>query len=361
MHEENLPRLKTRDPWLDNIRGFLMMLVVMGHLLYPLVWNSRMVGWIYDYINFFHMCAFMVLSGFLSKRRIADQDWPGVINKLLLPYLLCQLMYYVFAAFIPGGMKQIHSSLNHLSFTTPIYHLWYIFALVIYNGVCIPLQPQRHPVLSMVIAVALSLGVGLFPSVRFLQLSRMAGMFPAFLLGLLLPKAFVNEKVRKRTFWATTAGIAVFLVGFALFYIPSYRHRWLREDVFSMCVSYRDLNPQSPVAYGLGIRAAMLLAGPVMLFAMGAVLPRCRCFLTKLGERGVYIYIVHAFVVVAARPSGLAYRAGHSSGDKIVTVLFALVLPFLLVSDPVYRVFHRIVEPKADFRNLFRQKSREKV
>ena len=52
-----------RDPWLDNAKAGLIILVVVGHMVSTPRLNFPTFEWIYDFINFFHMPAFLVISG----------------------------------------------------------------------------------------------------------------------------------------------------------------------------------------------------------------------------------------------------------------------------------------------------------
>ena len=183
MEQVAAPTLRKRDPWLDNAKGLLMILVVTGHLLAPITNYSRMAKWLYYLINSFHMPMFLMISGFLSRRRILQKDNVGIINKLVTPYLLAQILLYVLACFIPGGVYEIGADYDRMSFLKPIYALWYIFAMILYNLVCVQWQPQKRPVLSLAVVMAMSLGIGCFRMIDFMYLSKIIGFFPYFMMA----------------------------------------------------------------------------------------------------------------------------------------------------------------------------------
>lgn len=57
--------VKTRDPYLDLVKGILILLVIFGHMLEL---ADGVVGdVIYHFIYFFHMPLFVLISGYLTK------------------------------------------------------------------------------------------------------------------------------------------------------------------------------------------------------------------------------------------------------------------------------------------------------
>ena len=54
-----------RDARMDNVRGILIMIVVIGHFLLPLERTRFVTGLIYA-IYVFHMPCFMILSGYFA-------------------------------------------------------------------------------------------------------------------------------------------------------------------------------------------------------------------------------------------------------------------------------------------------------
>lgn len=349
------PKTKVRDPWLDNVKGFLMICVVLGHMLWPIAQDSNIAMWLYYVVNGFHMPAFMILSGYLSKRRVQERDNVAVINHLLTPYLLSQLMIYFVGCLVPGALENVveNSTLSMMSFFKPIYALWYIFGMILFNFFCIQVQPQRHPAIWMVVSVAACLVMGIFPTVKFMYLSKMICFFPFFLLGLLLDKS-VLERLRKPGI-LTVLGALVLIAWCAVMY---FFRSDINRSLFYMMSRYSDIFSENAILKGIIGRGCLVLAAPLMLFGLLTVMPRKRTILTRLGERSMYIYILHIFCVYIMRWI-TGDRMNANLWQKILVVAVAIAIPFLLASNPVRKVFHRILEPKADIRNLFTPKQQQ--
>ena len=59
--------MKQRDAYFDNVKGILILLVVIGHLIEPFYLKSKFVESLYTFIYTFHMPAFIFLSGLFFK------------------------------------------------------------------------------------------------------------------------------------------------------------------------------------------------------------------------------------------------------------------------------------------------------
>jgi len=55
-----------RDHYFDNVKGALIMLVVIGHFLLPME-RTRFVGSLIHIIYLFHMPMFALISGYFAK------------------------------------------------------------------------------------------------------------------------------------------------------------------------------------------------------------------------------------------------------------------------------------------------------
>ena len=77
-----------RDYRFDNLKGFLIFLVVLGHAIEKFQGKSLMIsGSIYSVIYSFHMPAFIFISGFFTnKAQINQQYYRKIVKTLLIPF-----------------------------------------------------------------------------------------------------------------------------------------------------------------------------------------------------------------------------------------------------------------------------------
>lgn len=112
-----------RDPFLDNAKGLLIVLVILGHLLetIPIDAADAFYKWIYA----FHMPAFVVVSGYLSRNfRATPRQCRGLVTMLLVPYVVVQLLLSLERMIFNGA----DFSLNLF---VPGFAIWYLLALAV--------------------------------------------------------------------------------------------------------------------------------------------------------------------------------------------------------------------------------------
>lgn len=125
--------MNERNQAFDALKGFLIILVIMGHVLLGSI--SENLG--REIIYFFHMPIFLAVTGFFTKKSLITSDRSKILlkykNRMIYPFLLA-FMFYTTLIFINGyindslGLKEFVGS-----FLYPYYHLWYIPAIIIFT------------------------------------------------------------------------------------------------------------------------------------------------------------------------------------------------------------------------------------
>ena len=91
-----------RDPWFDNAKMLLVMLVVVGHswtLLPETVLNGRLYDWLY----LWHMPAFVMVTGYLSKRFTwSRRNLRRLVTTVVLPYVILEGLLALFRVHVGG-------------------------------------------------------------------------------------------------------------------------------------------------------------------------------------------------------------------------------------------------------------------
>jgi len=315
---------RQRDYWFDTIKGVLMILVVIGHMTASFYSYSNGLKYIYDCINAMHMGAFLILSGYMSKGRVARKDYISVINKNIVPYITAQVFLYLYAVIVPKGFKGMGIEFfdnSTFSFFIPIYQLWYLMAVIIFVLVTIKIKPERRPVLFMAVAILLTLACGAVTQIRMFKLTKVISYYPFFLLGYLLPKDFMlSLRNRKKLI---IASVAVF-AGYAYFMT---RQDWIVgiRNVYGLSSTYDKVGE---LAFGLHPafgRLFMVLFVPVVAFAFFNLMPRSKCLFSKLGQNSMYIFVLHSLFVAVFRCLNYEY--------KIIAKYFTTPLPKVLLLD----------------------------
>src|SRR5699024_4083736 len=89
-----------RYAYFDNAKLILIFLVVFGHMIQPFIDASHEINTLYLWIYTFHMPAFIFLAGFFAKGSGNKEYIVNLAKKLLIPYIIFQLLYTGYYFFI---------------------------------------------------------------------------------------------------------------------------------------------------------------------------------------------------------------------------------------------------------------------
>lgn len=136
--------IMTRIKYIDYIRSFAIMLVVMGHVIqYILHPESYMTNSIWQFIYSFHMPLFMVLSGYtIGILNNKNASIFSIIRKraqqLLVPFFIWALLTAFFLNDMQSFFKTIVNPTNGLWF------LWVLFFVVCINSIFTKIMQQYN-------------------------------------------------------------------------------------------------------------------------------------------------------------------------------------------------------------------------
>jgi len=112
-----------RDSYFDNAKILLIFLVVFGHFIQSYIDMNLFISYMYNFIYTFHMPAFIIISGFFAKGIYEKGYIWKLTKKLILPYVLFQVIYGFFYYFLHG--KETFK----LELLDPKWSLWFLISL----------------------------------------------------------------------------------------------------------------------------------------------------------------------------------------------------------------------------------------
>ena len=123
-----------RDASLDAVKGFAILLVMLGHCI---VLNGLADPYLYDAIAAVQMPLFMAVSGYIAglKRPEAVESpnlakRAAILGKRSISYLVPFFVWMIIVSF-PHCLQELKTELFHLD-----YGLWFLATLWIVNLVC---------------------------------------------------------------------------------------------------------------------------------------------------------------------------------------------------------------------------------
>lgn len=319
-----------RDPFLDNAKFLLVVLVVLGHNWSPVADGMRGIKAVYLLVYAFHMPAFVLLCGYFSR---GFTGRPDQIRRLLAGVLL---PYLVFEAAYSGIYTLFWDQPFAVTPTRPRFLLWFLAALFVWRLTAPLWRAVRWPV---AVAGVLSVLAGLMDLGSELALSRLLMFWPWFVLGLCLRSDHLrplrNPAARRWALPVMAAGAAG-----AWWVAPRVTRGWLLMDLGS------DQIGVPPLVY-VGVRVALFGISAVLVAAFLALVPSRRTGYTALGACTLYPFLLHGLVLKSVEGLG-GYEAVAAGGllAAVGTTILAGALAVLLAAAPVRRVLWPFVEPR---------------
>lgn len=267
-----------RDNRLDTLKGFLIILVVLGHLIRECGYQEGLNQSISLYIYSFHMPLFILVSGFLTRRKSDIKIfWGGVLN-IIVPLLVFQ-----FISVLPGVLTN-PSLLHSISFyLTPYWTLWYLLSLIIWRFFIqfVSKQILGKPILLIVISIIVSLLSGLIHNGEVLSIQRTLNFFPFFLFGYYLREGCFNALLFNRTvsLLIIGAGLSLTIVGI----IP--------KSFDNFFVSTKQ--------YGLSdipIKIGILVYSFITSLSFFSII-KTNSYIAEIGSDSLFYYLYHGLIV----------------------------------------------------------------
>ncbi|HWJ08537.1 MAG TPA: acyltransferase family protein [Nocardioides sp.] len=320
----------SRDPWLDNAKMGLIVLVVLGHT-WALLPSDATAAWhLYDFVYLWHMPAFVFLSGYLSRGFAYSpaRMWQ-LVTDLLVPYVLFEGLLGWFRLHVGGERLQD-------LWLDPHFPMWYLLALVAWRLVTPILRPLPG---AFLVAVGISVVSGFLEGewMELLDLPRILGFLPFFVLGLkTTPEAL--EWLRGR-FPAVLAAVTFAVIAVLTVNLDDWASRsYLYQRPFDVI--------GVPDSTAVLTRLLVMAVGLAGTFAWLALVPRVGGWFTRMGAATMTVYLFHGFAMKGVEYAGVpAWFEGRPGLGLLAATAFGLAVALGLASPPVRRALGRVVDP----------------
>lgn len=319
-----------RDAYFDNAKFLLIFLVVFGHFIQSYIDNHTLIRALYLTIYTFHMPAFIFIAGYFAKG-IFDKGYIlKLAKKLLLPYVIFQLLYACYYYFF------LHDKFMENNIFDPYWSLWFLLSMFFWNLLIIAFKKFNWKY-ALLISLTISLAIGYFDQVsNYLSLSRTFVFFPYFLLGYFVKREYIAKLHRPSIRFISLAILGTVFVLFS--YFNGFQEQWFFG---SKPYNYFDTNQLTAMLIRLGVYG---LSGFTMISCL-SLIPTQQSFFTKLGARSLYVYLLHGAFIKPFRASDLK-NLMNGVDDFIILGIAAFTITLLLSSKPVRVVTQPIIEGK---------------
>lgn len=322
---------KHRLPIFDNIKFFLIFLIVYGHVIDQLQENTTFYLLFYQFIYMLHIPALSIISGYLSDDSLSKANISKILLNIGVPYVIFEILYRLFDHFaLQDGSMAAYASPPLIN---PYWLMWYLLSLLTWR-LLLPFfsrLPYRFG-----IALALGFGRGvLFDETSYFAIERSLTFLPYFIAGYELRRLNLIHYIHKTSWWWCLPLVAI------CFPLMLYQH-FPFLMVFGTS-GYKALFPT--VFIGVQKRAVFYAISFLLCFAFIGLIPKNeKRFLTTLGKNSLSVYLLHGFVILALRSQNVVFQGGRFQ-SQILGVLLASGLTIFFSTPYVFRFSKYMVQP----------------
>lgn len=300
------------DLW-DNLKFFLIFLVVLGHMVdqFP---DSNLFQSIYVFVYAFHMPLFFFISGLFHKNKAIVEK---VITFIALGYV------YKFFLF---GVRSFMKEDVELHFLSESGTPWFMFALAAFILLSYLLQGMNQGFI-LVISILMACFVGYDQSIgsKFI-LSRIIYFYPFYVMGQVANQKRLMEITRQKKFRFLGA---IVLVMWFLVCIWQRESLYVMRDLFMGMKLDDEQLTQSLCLIRLGFYGITIATG----FACICLIPHCRIpWITVMGGRTIQIYFWHRPILYVLADLGFIEQIRGLEWGRIVYMLLSIPFTLLLAT-----------------------------
>ena len=336
--KEAIPTTKTRINVIDNIKGILIFLVVLGHFLYSysLRMPNSLENKIVNYLYCFHMPSFIFWSGFLSKS-VNSRSFKSIMKLILI---------YIIFNFSHGFILYIYDNQKIIFFYA--YHsYWYLLCLIYWR---FSINYFSNQYFSITISFIISILIGYCPEIySAFSIKRTFSFFPYFIVGYKLSK----ENFAKIISLSRRLYKYFLFIFFIFIYITLKVLPFIKVQHSMMMNNYKDFNND------MKIRIILFIFSFLMIIFSSLTIPNKNIWLlTKIGKNSLYIYLFHRIITIIIDKE-LFTQSKYSNNIILYSLLFSLLIIIIFGSDFFAKIINNFINMIYDY--LFEMNIKGKI
>lgn len=319
----------------DNLKLFLIYLVVLGHLTLQYFDESRIFGIMSMIIYAFHMPAFIFVSGIFSKHSVNSDKFP-------LKKIFGFIILYIFTRILNYSANIVFGKHIDFDFFTCSDIPWYMMAMAIWYAITWAIKNfdvKYVFITSIIIACFAGYMKG---DTDFLAILRVVTFYPFFYAGYVSSRTKVEEITAKK---GVRIFSAVYFTAFIIICIVLFdKIEWL----FSILTGrrpYSEIDTYSD--WGCLLRLAYYVVVSLLIISVISLCPRKKYITSKYGASTLQIYLFHRPILYILKNAELfTFISNIGTGWEWLAVFVTIVITAVLCLDFWGKPIQYLINPK---------------
>jgi len=287
-------------------------------MIEPIISTDSIIKIMYLSIYSFHMPAFIVISGMLSKNDMNQKAILKAVKYILVPFIIFTFFYELFNYMVKGDISSYSKNLQ------PYWILWFLYSLFIWKLLLPIFLRFKFPI---TFSIFIAIGAGYFESIGyFLGLSRTLYFFPFFIIGYKFTSSTLTEmreKYNSKIYLLLFSVIIVFnLIFFTLF--NDMQHQWLYGSF-----SYSRLGNEDITAGKT--RFLLFFISLITVFSILMLIPNKKNKILNKGKNSLQVYVWHGFFIKVFTGAGVISAVGNYPAIISMLILFCMSVFLTLI------------------------------
>lgn len=318
-----------RNVFIDNLKGILIFLVVLGHTIELYMYDNFVLFMIWIYIYCFHMPLFVYISGFLSKD--AEKAQKKAFERFLLPYLVWNSFYFIFITLVQRKLN--------FSFLYPWFANWYFLSLF---TMCLVLPILIKIRRCVPAAFCMSIAAGFFSEFGGLfSFSRTVCFSGFFLLGY-YSNMETLEKIKRNRMLILILGVITMILIY-VYCSSGIMEKTALARSLTKSASYKII--EMSLTKGSIARAITILISLIMGSMVLAYSPGGRNIFTQAGKNSIIILIFHKYFIMIFEKIVREMEFNiHTIIGMILLVTVSIGITLLLSINILRKIHDKIME-----------------
>lgn len=315
---------KNRVQWIDSLKGFAIISVVLGHAILAYLYSGEMfenpkmlLVIVRNLIYAFHMPLFYMISGYVFEIAYIEKEDKDTIGRIKRQILNLLIIYFVYSV-LYGVLKLMSTSYvnNGISWKDlilipfkPIEQYWYLYVLIeLYFLFIFDKIRTIKPIILITISGIASLVSGFLPTISWFSISYF--IFNTFFFCVGMKFTWIKQSYNKKTFGYLYKLMIISMLICTTYFL--FINEYIRTKPLLNCI----------IAFSLSLMIWKIFEN----YANRHIIK----FFAPIGKYSLEIYLIHSFIISGLKSFMFKIQIDNYYICILICTSFGIFIPILI-------------------------------